>query len=232
VNNSSTVGHVPEVVKGSRRKAQAAATADRVISSAHSLFVERGYTGTRMSDVAKDAGVAVQTVYFRFHTKAELLQACYARAVLGATDPTVPMEQPELAAVFTATSGTEALRHFARGNGAIASRVGQLDDVIRSALHEPDAVEVRRHSEQLRREGMTTFARHVADRFGLREDRTVTDCVDLLMAFGGAALYRSLVLECGWSQDKYDDWLANTLADQLLPDGSQERPVDGAGPSR
>jgi AcrR family transcriptional regulator len=220
------VADVSEVVKGSRRKAQAVATADRMISSAQSLFVERGYTGTRMSDVAKAAGVAVQTVYFRFHTKAELLQACYARAVLGAPDPTVPMEQPELVAVFSAPTGLEALRHFARGNGAIVSRVGQLDDVIRSALHEPDAVEVRRHSEQLRREGMTTFAQHVADRFGLRAGRSVSDSVDLLMAFGGAALYRALVVECGWTQDKYDDWLATTLADQLLPDRSPEPPSD------
>ena len=31
----------------------------------------------RMTDIAAEAGVAVQTVYFTFHTKAELLQACY-----------------------------------------------------------------------------------------------------------------------------------------------------------
>ena len=37
------------------------------------VFTESGYVGARMSDIADRAGVAVQTVYFTFHTKAELL---------------------------------------------------------------------------------------------------------------------------------------------------------------
>jgi hypothetical protein len=59
----------------------------------------------------------------------------------------------------------------------------------------------------------------------------VTDCADLLMAFGGTALYRALVLECGWTQDKYDDWLADTLAEQLLPQSSREPTGDAANSS-
>jgi AcrR family transcriptional regulator len=206
-------------VKGSRRKAQAAATADRIITCAHDLFVERGFTGTRMSDVAKRADVAVQTVYFRFHTKAELLQACYARAVRGPVDPRDPMDQPEIAAIFTADSAVSALAHFARGNGVIVSRVGQLDDVIRSALHEPEAVEVRRHSEALRRAGYLRMVADIDQRFGLRPGLSVDEATDLLLAFGGTAMYRALVLEYGWTQQHFDAWLANTLTQQLLPAG-------------
>jgi AcrR family transcriptional regulator len=64
-----------------------------MIRAAHATFVIRGYTGTRMTDVAVASGVAVQTVYFRFHTKAELLQACYEDAVLG-EDRLPPPQQP------------------------------------------------------------------------------------------------------------------------------------------
>ena len=63
------IAHVAEV-KG--RRAKAARTTARMVRAAHELFVERGYTGTRMVDVAERAGVAVQTVYFRFHTKPDL----------------------------------------------------------------------------------------------------------------------------------------------------------------
>jgi len=59
----------------------------RVIRAAHTAFVQRGYTGTRMTDVATAAGVAVQTVYFIFHTKPELLAACYDHAFLGDDNP-------------------------------------------------------------------------------------------------------------------------------------------------
>jgi AcrR family transcriptional regulator len=217
VKVSSNIGQVSEDVKRSRRKDQAAATAGRIIAAAHTLFVQRGYTGTRMSDVGEQAGVAVQTVYFRFHTKSELLQACYERAVLGDVDPKHPMAQPEIAAIFSAPTGVAALQHFARGNGAIVARVGQLDDVTRSAIHEPEAVEVRRHSEALRREGLERMVQHIADRFGLRRGLSVERGTDLLMAYGGTSMYRSLVLEYGWTQDEYDEWLGETLANQLLP---------------
>src|SRR5215469_3584362 len=72
------------------RRDRARATRLRVIHAAQKVFTSHGYAGARMTDIAADAGVAVQTVYFTFHTKAELLQACYELAVLGEDDPTPP----------------------------------------------------------------------------------------------------------------------------------------------
>jgi AcrR family transcriptional regulator len=199
------------------RKEQARATALRIVRAAHELFVERGYTGTRMTDVAEAAGVAVQTVYFRFHTKSELLQACYEHAVLGEDDPRPPMEQPWFARFLAARTGSAALREFAVGNTEIVTRVGQLDDIVRSAAHEPDAVAVRTNSERLRREGYALFVQHIADRFGLHPGLDADRATDLLLAYGGTSMWRSLVIDDGWSTDEYVDWLAATLAGQLLP---------------
>jgi AcrR family transcriptional regulator len=198
------------------RRARAQQTRLRLIDAAHQLFVERGYTGTRMADVAETAGVAVQTVYFRFHTKAELLQACYESAVLG-PESIPPPRQPWYQALLNARSGDVALRHFAEGSTAIVARVGVLDDVVRSAMHEPDAVAVRAHNEQLRRDGYRDICAHISKKFGLRRPLTVTTATDLLLAFGGTSLYRGLVLDCGWPRSEYVDWLARTLSQQLLP---------------
>ena len=65
------------------RREKAAVTCERIITAASEVFAERGYVGARMTDIATRAGVAVQTVYFTFHTKAELLKACFDHAVLG-----------------------------------------------------------------------------------------------------------------------------------------------------
>ena len=73
---------------------QARATRLRMIRAAQRVFIASGYAGARMIDIAAEAGVAVQTVYFTFHTKAELLQACYELAVLGEDDPRPPPGQP------------------------------------------------------------------------------------------------------------------------------------------
>src|SRR2546423_14550843 len=72
------------------RRDRARATRLRITRAAYTLFCERGYAGTTMNDVAETAAVAVQTVYFTFHTKSELLSRTYDFAVLGEGDPVPP----------------------------------------------------------------------------------------------------------------------------------------------
>jgi AcrR family transcriptional regulator len=187
-----------------------------MIRAAHQVFVERGYTGASMAEIAKAAGVAVQTVYFTFHTKGELLSACYDTAVLGEEEPLPPHRQQWYAGMLAARSGKLALRAFAEGNSMIVQRVGLLDDVVRSALHEPDAVAVRANSERLRRAGYADVVAHLRARFGLRRGLDDTAATDLLLTFGSTSLFRALVLDYGWEHDRYVAWLAETLAGQLL----------------
>src|SRR5215471_14054435 len=54
-----------------------------IIAAAHRLFIEQGYDAATMQAIADAAGVAVQTVYYLFGTKAALLAAVEALAVLG-----------------------------------------------------------------------------------------------------------------------------------------------------
>jgi AcrR family transcriptional regulator len=56
----------------------------RVVEAAFALFSERGYAGATMAQIAEAAGVAVQTLYFAFHTKAALLSRANDFAVMGA----------------------------------------------------------------------------------------------------------------------------------------------------
>lgn len=63
-------------------------------------------------------------------------------------------------------AGAEALEWFAQGNGAIVARAGVLDNVVRSTRHEPEAVAIRAHSEQLRRDGYRRIVDHLHSTFG------------------------------------------------------------------
>ena len=198
------------------RRDRARATRLRMIHGAQRVFIASGYAGARMIDIATEAGVAVQTVYFTFHTKAELLQACYELAVLGEDDPRPPPAQPWHTAMLDARDGRAAIRLFAEGNSAIAARVALLDDVVRSAAHEPDAIQVRDHNEQLRRDGYRRIVDHLAGRFGLLAHLDPEDAVDILLTLAGPATYRALVADYGWPHDRFVDWLAITLSQQLL----------------
>jgi AcrR family transcriptional regulator len=219
VITSGNVRRVSDPVKlpGPTRRDRAVATRTRIARAATELFRELGYTGTKMTAVAQRAGVAVQTVYFVFHTKTELLQACYELAVLGEDDPRPPHLEPWRTEMMAATSGPEALRIFAGGYASIAQRAAVLDDVVRGAVHEPEAKAVRDHSEQLRRDGYRAIIQYVQGQFGLRDDLNTEQATDLMLTLAGPSVYRTLVVDYGWAHTDYIDWLARTLTEMLLP---------------
>src|SRR5260370_35943230 len=73
-------------VKPQRRiskRERAEETRARIMEAAYRLFTQHGYEATTMQAVADEAGVAVQTVYFTFHTKGGLLGAIETRAAGG-----------------------------------------------------------------------------------------------------------------------------------------------------
>jgi AcrR family transcriptional regulator len=185
-----------------------------MLRAAIEVFAEEGYVGARMADIAARAGVAVQTVYFVFHTKPELLQACFDHAVLG-PERLIPPEQPLFRGVANARSGRTALRSFVAGNTAILERVATTDEVARAALHEPEAAAVVAESERLRREGYREMLASIAERFALRPGMDLDEATDIMLMFGSSATYLSMV-RAGWSQERFEDWLTDTLARTLL----------------
>src|SRR5580700_1072542 len=56
-----------------RRQEQAEATRQAILDAARTLFIERGYAGTTVADIAAAARVAVPTVYVSVGTKPEIL---------------------------------------------------------------------------------------------------------------------------------------------------------------
>jgi hypothetical protein len=59
---------------------------------------------------------------------------------------------------------------------------------------------------------------------GLRE-REAGDIIHALMS---PEVYRLLVGEGGWSPERYEQWLAGILIDQLLPPPARAEPAAGA----
>jgi len=59
-----------------RRREQADETRRRIIGAAQDLFVTQGYGRTTIAEVAREAGVAVETVYAAYGNKATLYFEC------------------------------------------------------------------------------------------------------------------------------------------------------------
>ena len=56
-----------------------AATQERILIAATALFIERGYEGTTVADIAARAGVSRATVFWHFSEKAGLFREAFSR---------------------------------------------------------------------------------------------------------------------------------------------------------
>jgi AcrR family transcriptional regulator len=207
---------------GSKRRAQAEATRGRIIRHAYALFCDLGYKSTTMDVVAQHAGVAVQTVYFVFRTKDNLLQAVHEWTVLG-DNPTPPPLQDWAIAAAAEPDGRRALRMNVAGVAAILARMAPMIPVFHAVSQEP-AGDVLRQSEDLRREGMTDLAASLAKRTPLAAGMTRRRAADLLFVLTGPESYRAFVLGCGWSPRHWVQWVSDILVRELFG----EEPAAGA----
>jgi len=162
-----------------------------------------------MADVAAKAGVAVQTVYFTFHTKAELLAGAYDFAVLGEDDPKPSPMQPWYADAAAEADAHRALAILAGGVAGIIVRAAPLETVVRAtAVSDPEAAAVWEHHERLRVDGYRGMVELLATKAPLRDGLAIDRATDLFLLYLGPLLYRGLVVDHGWT---VDDWLAWTV---------------------
>lgn len=199
------------------RRDRALATRLRITKAAYTLFCERGYAGTTMEDIAAAADVAVQTVYFTFHTKGELLSRAYDFAVLGEGDPLPPEEQPWYGRMVAEPEIVPALRHAVEGIGEILRRATPLDTVVRAAAGaDPDPGRVRAKHERWRAEGYRRMVDLLASKSPLRRGIAEERATQLLLLYVGMDVYRVLVIDFGWTQDDWISWTAATIGEQVF----------------
>lgn len=209
------------------RRGRAKATHWRIVKAAYQLFCEQGYEGTTMAQVAATAGVAVQTVYFVFHTKAALLSRAYDFAVMGEEEPQIPEQQVWSQAMSGEPEVTQAIRHFVTGVGEIARRIAPLYLVAQVAADgDPDTARVMDFRERWRVDGYRETVQLLSTKAPLRPGLSLERATDLLLLYVGPDVYRFLVEGRGWSHDEWVDWTAAALATELfglIPPASQAR---------
>jgi AcrR family transcriptional regulator len=204
-------------VKDARRE-KAAATRRAIIRAAHEEFVERGFHGATVAAIAKRAGVAVQTVYFVFHTKPALISAVIDAAVVG-EDEVAPDEATWWTAMLAEPDAATALRRFVEGAAGAYERAAAVSEVLRAAALTDD--EVRRtheHHEGLRRTGYRQVVESVAARGDLRAGLTVDTATDVLLTLVGDSTYHLLRTERGWSHPQVVAWWSQVVPLALLSD--------------
>lgn len=209
-------------VKGqpTRRQQKAAATRQRVLDAALELFLTDGYTTTTIAAIADRADVAVQTVYAVFGNKRAILDELRHRAVVGEGGSGPLRERADWRAMERERDPERQLVLLAAIATSIGEGMGPLYEVMSgAAASDPDIADVFRRQQLARHDDQARVARLLARRGALRDGLTARDATDIMWTVASPRTHHSLVVERGWSTQKYERWLAETLIASLLGDG-------------
>ncbi|MEZ5407493.1 MAG: helix-turn-helix domain-containing protein [Acidimicrobiales bacterium] len=192
------------------RARRAEETKSAILATATELFVARGWVNTGMRDVARGAGVAVETLYSHYPSKRKLFDAVVDRSVTGDGQPVPVAERPE----FTAMGrGKRADRMAAAAAvlAAIHGRTAPFAKLIRqAAAADGEVAEVLRATRQRQRADVGAGVALVLGR------PPTGDELDGVWAIASPEVYLLLVEESGWTPERYQRWMAETLG-RILP---------------
>ena len=192
------------------RAEQAQLTRRRILEAARRLFVERGYSSVSMQEIAREGGVAYQTVFSQFGGKLQLaLELCTsefphvgqtAAMLVTACDAGEPEAWLRLLGTFARRLYEPCARilRFMRESG---------DSELSARLREIEAGRLQRLAPlgpQLENSGL------------LRPGVSGQDAVDLAWTLTSPATYEQLVLDRGWTPDQFESWLGAALPPLIL----------------
>jgi AcrR family transcriptional regulator len=197
--------------RSDRRAAAARATRADITAAARRLFVADGYASTSIAAIAREAGVAVQTVYAVFGNKravlASLLDVLDDQAGLDTLgralqDPSAPRQAAAMAAFMT--------RLFSRGGDVIAIARGA--SAGEPALRALAAKGLVRHQR-----GTTRVATGWHSMGVLQPGLSAVDAAAILGAIASYEVFQQL-RDAGWTLRHYERWLGATIVTLLLRD--------------
>ncbi|WP_433169498.1 TetR/AcrR family transcriptional regulator [Kribbella sp. CA-247076] len=199
-----------------KRTEKAQETRRRIIQAATDLFVGDGYGATNLQDVADQAGVAVQTIYFVFGNKRALLKELVDVTIAGDSEPIATMDRPWFTEAVAAPTAEELLARYVPGSSAVLERVSPIMRVLEAAVaNDPEVSTLWPQDQDMRYVVQRAAAEALVTKPGAREDLTADEAADLLYAILSPELYLLLVRNRSWSHDTWVHWATTTLTTQL-----------------
>lgn len=193
------------------RQRQATETRRRIVEATRQLLETEGYAGMTIEAVAGQAEVSVQTVYAVFGSKTGILAELLNQATFGADYEDTVRQTLEERDPETRLRGAARIARQIHD----AQRAGF--DLLRGAgVVAPELARLEQERERIRYEREEQMVASLRGAKRLRQELSYRAARDILWTLTGSEVYRMLVRERGWSSQRYQDWLADTLVRSLL----------------
>lgn len=196
------------------RQRQAGDTRRRIVEATRELLQSEGYAGMTIEAIAQRAEVSAQSVYAIFKSKTGILIALLDQSTFG------PDYEKVVRQALGASDPETRLRLAARVARQIRGAQSAAFDLMRGAgVVAPKLANLEQQRERLRYEREESVIIFLRDAGRLRPGLSHKTARDIFWMLTGGDVYRMLVRERGWSPQKYQDWLADTLVYSLLTPG-------------
>ncbi len=200
-----------------RRQVQAEETRRHIMDAAHKLFVERGYAGATIDAIAKEAGVALKTIYAVFENKRNILVALLNKSSSNNGEEDLPMlERSGPKAVAQERDQRKQIKMFAQviaGNLEGAAYVAEIIHV--AAKTEADVAKLEKKLNGQRWQNMAYAVRTFAANGALRY-KDETFATETVYTLTSPEVFLLLTRDRGMSKEEYVKWLADILTRTLL----------------
>ena len=188
-----------------------------VIESARALFLERGYQATTIDAISERSDVPAPTIYRLFSSKLGILKAVLDVSIGGDDRDVAMLDRPEVRTLLASPDPEEQLAGFAGVVHGVMERAGSVHRLLADAARsDHDAAALLEDIARQRHTGQNRIAQALAHKGALRAGLDERDAADVIHALASPEVYGLLVLDRGWSGDRYENWLRSILAEQLL----------------
>lgn len=211
-------GHVNTPGPLDALQARTRRTRAAVIDAARVLFLERGYAATTVEAISERADTPQATVYRLFSSKLGILKALLDVSI-GGDDRAIAMtDRPQVRALLSDADPHSQLAGFATLLRALMARAAPVHRILADAARADEgAAALLSEMARQRQAGQRRIARSLARSRSLRPGLNERDAADIIHALASPEVYGLLVLDSGWSDDRYETWLTGVLGQQLLP---------------
>lgn len=191
---------------------------NKILDAALTLFLTRGYPSTTVDTIAHEARVAVQTVYFSFRTKANILKQLVDANVNATGDTPTPTSQH--AWINDALAEPDPGRQLEiqiKATASIHRRTAPLLNVLlRASDTDPAVAELWKTNQEKRRTLQHQLVTALRRKGGLPPNMRLRQAVDISYAMLGPELFYLLVTERRWSIAEWERWTLSVLRHELL----------------
>jgi AcrR family transcriptional regulator len=188
-----------------------------VVDAARTLFLERGYAATTIEAISERSDVPAATVYRLFASKLGILEALVDTSIAGDDRPVSVQDRPEVASLRAERNPRKLIAGFACVVTDINRRGSDVFRILESAAgSDPAAARLLDEIRRRRDQGQGRLARLLARAHALKPGLRERDAADLVHALMSPEVYRLLVGDRGWKPERYEQWLAQVLVQQLV----------------